>query len=301
MGIYLEREGFLFNFALEMIKTGSRALKRLLYVVFAVGLAVVVPSCGTSKRTTARRPNVGSSAPVTPHHDPHHPEAGPKAQHALAVALVDEARSWLGTPYLYGGKTKDGADCSGFVMQVYKNAAGINIPRNSRAQNEYCANLKKQDLAIGDLVFFSSKNSDGKVAHVGMFIGDGKIIHASSSRGVVESSLEQNYYVTYFYGCGRIPEIAQLVPLPKYPEVDKPLQPEPLQFAANVVEPQPESEMQMPSAPESVEVKTVPESTFEPEAVVKTPEQKPDTQSSAVQTPSASTVVKNAFKASKGF
>lgn len=121
--------------------------------------------------------------------------------------LVDEARSWLGVPYRYGGTTRDGADCSGFLCAVYDNAAGIQLPRNTRSQREHCSGIEPDSLRLGDILFFTSKASEGKVAHVGLYSGNGHMIHASSSRGVVEDDLSLNYYVTHFTGAGRVPAL----------------------------------------------------------------------------------------------
>lgn len=126
---------------------------------------------------------------------------------ASSHPLVVEARQWLGTPYLYGGETKDGADCSGFVMQVYKNALNISLPRNSAKQCEFCKKIDRSSLQPGDLLFFSSQNAGGNVAHVGMYVGEGIMIHASSSRGVIETPIDNTYFVTYFVSCGRVPGI----------------------------------------------------------------------------------------------
>lgn len=203
---------------------------------------LVLDSCGSSKNTVSGSEALRvekSKGKKSDSKKTKKPKAGRGASHALADALVDEARSWLGTPYRYGGKTKKGADCSGFIMEVYRNVAGISIPRNSAKQKEYCADIDKMDLTVGDLIFFSSKRSGGGIAHVGMYIGDGMMIHASSSRGVVESPIDQRYYVEHYKGSGRIPLIAELVPVkrsskpsdkpvpddPQYAAVDKPAKP----------------------------------------------------------------------------
>lgn len=187
------------------------------FVVLCVCLVacLVLDSCGSSKNTVSgsEAMRVEKSKDKKNKNKTKKPKAGRGAGHALADALVDEARSWLGTPYRYGGKTKKGTDCSGFIMEVYRNVAGIAIPRNSAKQKDYCADIDKKDLTVGDLVFFSSKRSGGCIAHVGMYIGDGKMIHASSSRGVVESSIDQRYYIEHYKGSGRIPLIAELVPV----------------------------------------------------------------------------------------
>jgi len=124
--------------------------------------------------------------------------------------LIEEAYRWIGTPYVYGGTTRSGTDCSGFLQSVYRNALGISIPRSTREQSEYCANVKADNLEAGDLVFFNSNGRKGKVSHVGLYVGNGKIVHASSSRGVIESRLSEKYYTSHYNHSGRVPALANV-------------------------------------------------------------------------------------------
>lgn len=117
-------------------------------------------------------------------------------------ALVEEAAGWLGTPYVYGGASRDGADCSGFVMEVYLNVLGVKLPRTSADQSRWCAPVAPEKMHPGDLVFFSADSA--RVSHVGMFIGEGKMIHASSSRGVMVSALDNPYWLARFHSTGRV-------------------------------------------------------------------------------------------------
>lgn len=119
-------------------------------------------------------------------------------------AIVNNALTWLGTPYTYAGEDKTGVDCSGFVMKVFEESAGIKIPRNSAEQQRFAIPQSKAELLSGDLVFFSSKRGGDAVSHVGIFIDGGNFIHASSSRGVIVSSLEEEYYKTHYHSAGRI-------------------------------------------------------------------------------------------------
>lgn len=123
--------------------------------------------------------------------------------------LLTEAFDWQGTPYKWGGESRRGADCSGFVMKVYDNALGIKLPRNSAVQAKFCKKIKQKQLVPGDLVFF---NTGGRgVSHVGLYIGDGKFIHASASKGVMVSSLEQKYWRERLVKCGRVPPYTVLL------------------------------------------------------------------------------------------
>ncbi|MBR3100800.1 MAG: C40 family peptidase [Muribaculaceae bacterium] len=118
--------------------------------------------------------------------------------------LYKELRSWLGTPYQYGGSTHNGTDCSGMVMVVYQNVYGIQLERNSaKIYENNCKDIHKKDLHEGDLVFFNNGKTS-KITHVGIYLKEGKFVHASSSRGVVVSDLEQRYYVTHWQCAGRV-------------------------------------------------------------------------------------------------
>lgn len=123
---------------------------------------------------------------------------------ASEAALVAEARKWIGSPYRYGGHSRSGTDCSGFVMEVYRAAAGIELPRSSREQHKFATPINFNNLSVGDLVFFSTRGSGGDVSHVGIFIGDNNMIHASTSRGVIVSGLDEKYYQSTYHSSGRV-------------------------------------------------------------------------------------------------
>jgi hypothetical protein len=100
--------------------------------------------------------------------------------------------------------------------------------------------VDKDNISIGDIIFFTSNNSGGKIAHVGMYVGDGRMIHASSSRGVVEDNLNLNYYVTHFQSIGRVPELAKANPVPKpQPAPEPKFEPVPEPQPAPMPQPQP--------------------------------------------------------------
>lgn len=121
-------------------------------------------------------------------------------------ALVAEAERWLGTPYKYGGSERGkGTDCSGMTMEIYRKVLGVKIPRNSAAQQQFCTPMKREKLEAGDLVFFSTGKGRGRVGHVGLYVADGVFVHASSSRGVIASNLDETYYSTHYHSSGRVP------------------------------------------------------------------------------------------------
>lgn len=121
--------------------------------------------------------------------------------------IVEEARTWLGTPYAYAHSEKGIAtDCSGLVLKVYETVAGIILPRNSEKQAEFCRQIKRKQIEKGDLVFFATGRDPDKISHVGIMLDGQNFIHASSSKGVVVSSIDTPYYIRTFKGFGRVPE-----------------------------------------------------------------------------------------------
>lgn len=118
--------------------------------------------------------------------------------------LYREVESWIGVPYRYGGNTRKGVDCSGFVVNVYKSVYGKNLQRSSELIfKKNCKKINKDELREGDLVFFKT-GSKKRIGHLGIYLKDGKFAHASSSRGVMISNLEQDYYKRNFLYAGRV-------------------------------------------------------------------------------------------------
>ncbi len=119
--------------------------------------------------------------------------------------LYKEVKSWLGTPYKYAGSSKSGTDCSGFVMEVYKEVYHQKLERNSQKIFEKnCYEINKGDLKEGDLIFFNTGNKKRRINHVGIYLKENMFVHASSSRGVVVSDVRETYYVKHFVVAGRV-------------------------------------------------------------------------------------------------
>ncbi|MDF2065895.1 MULTISPECIES: C40 family peptidase [Bacillaceae] len=113
------------------------------------------------------------------------------ASSVASTQIVSSAKSLIGIKYRYGGTTKAGFDCSGFIGFVYKQQ-GVKLPRTAAGMYSTGKAVKKANLAVGDLVFF---NTTGKgVSHAGIYIGSGKFIHASSSKGVRIDKINDPYY-----------------------------------------------------------------------------------------------------------
>ena len=105
--------------------------------------------------------------------------------------IKTKAYNYIGTPYVYGGTTSKGFDCSGFIQQVFQDTA-IVLPRTTSEQFKEGITVSKSDLETGDLVFF---NTSGKgVSHAGIYVGSNQFIHSSSSNGVSVSSINDPYY-----------------------------------------------------------------------------------------------------------
>ena len=120
--------------------------------------------------------------------------------------LVDHAKTYLGSPYKYGGNGLSGIDCSGFVKNVY-DKFGVKLPRTAREQYMMGTGIDKEELSMGDLIFFRQGRS-GNPSHVGIFLEDGKFIHSSARRngGVRVDSLDDNLYRHTFMGGRKLVE-----------------------------------------------------------------------------------------------
>lgn len=176
----------------------------------AVSLILTMVSCSSGRHTVARPPAhaveipldrlVGAGSVVTePEHD----------LSDRARSVIEYAQTWLGTPYRYGGESRKGVDCSALVMSVYRDALGVKIPRTTVQQRKFTADVRRGDLRPGDLIFFSSDKNRNGISHVGMFIGNDRFIHASSSRGVVVSKLSERYFVNHYHSSGRVTDLGR--------------------------------------------------------------------------------------------
>ena len=118
-------------------------------------------------------------------------------------SLVEECKTYIGTPYLYGGLTKDGIDCSGLVFTAVRDSTGIQLPRTVKALYSFVRIIPDSEKQKGDLVFF--KTVESKISHVGIYIGKNQFIHSVSdgpNTGVIVSSLKENYWKTRYVGVG---------------------------------------------------------------------------------------------------
>ena len=166
-------------------------IKRLVPVVL---VAMLILSCSSSRRAAADERAALSS------------KFGVEITKNDNIKLYRCVSSWLGTRYCTGGNTKAGVDCSGLAVAVYNEVYGKKIHRTVvDIYNEDVRHIRQGNLEEGDLVFFRTDGKNSKTPnHVGIYLKNGKFVHASSSRGVVVNSLEQEYYRKEFIKGGRV-------------------------------------------------------------------------------------------------
>lgn len=115
--------------------------------------------------------------------------------------LYNQYKKWKGTPYKYGGLSLNGVDCSGFVHNSYKKVYGITLPRTTDDQVKEGRRVYLYELITGDLLFF---NTGWNVKHVGIYLEKGKFMHASSSNGVMISSVNSAYWKEHYWQSRRL-------------------------------------------------------------------------------------------------
>ena len=120
---------------------------------------------------------------------------------ALIRKIVRVAYSMMGVPYVFGGTTPYGFDCSGFTQYVFARA-GVYIPRTADIQMDYGRYIAPDDLRIGDLVFFTTYEPGA--SHCGIYLGGGKFIHAGASTGITVADVFGSYWGARYYGACRI-------------------------------------------------------------------------------------------------
>ena len=120
--------------------------------------------------------------------------------HMMTRNILKTAYSMLGVPYMFGGISPGGFDCSGFVCYVF-GKAGISLPRMADSQYYALTHIPRGNLRTGDLVFFETYCPGP--SHVGIYVGDGKFIHASSSKGISVAEVFTGYWGARYLGAGR--------------------------------------------------------------------------------------------------
>jgi len=149
-----------------------------------------------SSQTVAQRTRTSSSSKTRT-------VASREPSPSSGYALIDKAKSHMGVRYRWGGTSRSGFDCSGFTTSVFR-SQGIRLPRTSREQARVGTAVSKSNLKQGDLVFFKT-NRGTRINHVGIYIGGGRFIHASSGGGRVKTdSINEGYYQRRYAGARRV-------------------------------------------------------------------------------------------------
>ncbi len=160
-------------------------------ILLLISSAVFLSACGHEpvKRLPGSAPN---NAAVQPG------KTGPR--HSLGQKAASEAVRQIGAPYRYGGTTANGFDCSGLAQYAYAHA-GKRIPRTTAQQWQQLAPVAKNNLQVGDLLFF---RIDGRISHVGLYLGKSRFVHApSTGREVSIAELDSEFYRRAFVRGGR--------------------------------------------------------------------------------------------------
>jgi len=164
-------------------------------LTFFVGLFVLLSiSCNTQKSTTSSK---GTSEFYTNYSK----KLGVTLNGDEDKKFIEAIVGWIGMPYVYGGESKKGTDCSGLVQTLFKDVYNIKLKRTAYDQIDDCSHVAKRNLKSRDLVFF--KINSKKISHVGIYIAKNKFIHASL-KGVMVSDITDAYYSKYYYSGGRI-------------------------------------------------------------------------------------------------
>ncbi|MCO6553023.1 MAG: C40 family peptidase [Gilliamella sp.] len=124
-----------------------------------------------------------------------------KSDPAMLAKIESHYKKWQNTPYRYGGTTLAGSDCSGLVMNFFKNKLSKTLPRSAAEQAQL--GVKVNTPKAGDLVFFKTGRSRSGL-HVGIYYADGKFLHASTSKGVTYSNLNESYWKKHYWMARRV-------------------------------------------------------------------------------------------------
>ena len=160
--------------------------------LFALTALLIMVSC-----TTTSKPSPTITAKTM------HAQTVDSHMHNVEIEkrLREEYRRWQGTRHRLGGTGSRGIDCSGFVKAVYKDVFNVDLPRTTKAQVKHGRSIPIKQLRPGDLVFFRPPTYP---RHVGIYLGGSEFVHASKSKGVILSKIDQTYWGKYYWTARRI-------------------------------------------------------------------------------------------------
>lgn len=153
-------------------------------------------------RTEVRKPTASNAPSTAAIKQKYAQELGTSASQLKSEKLYLFIDEWKGTPYKYGGTSRSGVDCSGFVGELYRQVYTKNLPRTTSEIGKASKPISKSDLNEGDIVIFDINGKKG--SHVGVYLANNKFVHASTSKGVVISDLNNPYYQKAFSRGGKI-------------------------------------------------------------------------------------------------
>ena len=196
-----------------MVLLNQRIMKQNIYIISLILGSLILASCGSSKVTTYKKTgskkNYTSSKSKSKSVDNsvvYRSKNSSISTSREVKKVVGTAKSYIGTPYKYAGVTKTGFDCSGLVYVSFKEL-NVDLPRRSADQAQYGKEITIENVKIGDLIFFNT--SGNTISHVGIVEsintnGSINFVHSSTSKGVIISSLDENYWKTRFVKAVRL-------------------------------------------------------------------------------------------------
>jgi len=157
------------------------------FIIF-IGISFLV-SCGSLQERNSVKfgPNPGANKLTDSSH--------------VKKVLYSQFNEWRGVRYQYGGLSRRGIDCSGFVHLTFKSKFGLHVPRTTNMQSRIGKEVRKNDLKAGDLVFFRTGRAS---SHVGIYLENNKFLHASQKKGVIVSRLDEVYWRSNYWKSIRI-------------------------------------------------------------------------------------------------
>lgn len=199
---------------------------QLLFLI--ISSAVLLPGCGSLPTASVTEAQIVTAAKAPPAKEPSRRTSEPAYSSRPETDETDmlfHALMAAGVDYRNGGKSyQTGFDCSGLVAHVYKEAYGLSLPHNTKAQSELGEPIEPGQLRPGDLVFFNTLRKP--YSHVGIYVGEGRFIHAPRQGAVVRTeNMKSNYWSTRFDGARRLAPAVIAVDFqtpPKKPLVTRP-------------------------------------------------------------------------------